>query len=69
MQIGPTLGSKVYKWYLLWAIWSLREKASAQAAQGKQESALSESESLRVEEKLHEVAGLTLRFRVLAFGF
>ena len=24
MQIVPTLGSKVYKWYLLWAIWSVR---------------------------------------------
>ena len=23
IQIVPTLGSRVYKWYLLWAIWSL----------------------------------------------
>ena len=26
IQIAPTLGSKVYKWYLLWAIWSLRDR-------------------------------------------
>ena len=28
IHIVPTLGSKVYKWYLLWAIWSLRESAT-----------------------------------------
>ena len=25
-QIVPTLGSKVFKWYLLWAIWSARAR-------------------------------------------
>ena len=24
IQIVPTSGSKIYKWYLLWAIWSPR---------------------------------------------
>ena len=24
IQMAPTLGSNVYKWYLLWAIWSFR---------------------------------------------
>ena len=26
MQIVPTLGPKVYKYYLLWAFWSPRER-------------------------------------------
>ena len=28
MQIVPTLGPKVYKYYLLWAFWSPREIAT-----------------------------------------
>ena len=28
MQIAPTLGSKVYKCYLLWPIWSPRDRAA-----------------------------------------
>ena len=32
IQIVPTLGSKVYKYYLLWAFWSPRGKSDQLAA-------------------------------------